>query len=598
MNPMGPTRRGALTTGLFGILGSAKLADESLSEAVVGCLPQRDPEEPPRMLLALREKAPCPTACDDESRFEEQRRGVRHMPGLLIALTIFAASACTSPPAKDNPRSSATDVGRATDDSGVTNNNGRAAGVCGKTRLGPTAAPASAVSVDPSVVGDLSAKTEAYPPGTTFWLAAGTHQLGNGEFAQVEPKAGDTYLGAPGAVLDGGGVNRYAFTGKASEVTIKHLYIKRFASPAQEGVVNHDSGDDWVIEGNTIVDNHGAALMAGDRQVVRGNCLKHNGQYGLNACCGSIVDVQVIGNEFIGNHTDDLESKFPGCGCTGAMKFWEINGADIQSNWIHDNHGPGIWADTNNNDFLIERNLIESNDGSAVVYEASYNAIIRDNVLRRNNLVEGKAFADQGDNFPQATIYLSESGGDPRLPARTDRIDIYRNVLENNWSGITLWENADRFCNSPANSSTELCTLLVDKVSRCSQPAIASEPLLGDCRWKTQRVAIHDNRFSVDPEAMDCESLCARMAILANYGTVPEWSPYKGEVIREAITFNQENRWYDNTYIGPWTFMPYKTDSEIGATKWQAAPYRQDPGSTFASSGEASATASTPSEGP
>jgi hypothetical protein len=26
---------------------------------------------------------------------------------------------------------------------------------------------------------------------------------------------------------------------------------------------------------------------------------------------------------------------------------------------VHDNHGTGLWADTNNNDFLIEDNLIE-----------------------------------------------------------------------------------------------------------------------------------------------------------------------------------------------------------------------------------------------
>ena len=47
------------------------------------------------------------------------------------------------------------------------------------------------------------------------------------------------------------------------------------------------------------------------------------------------------------------------------MKFWSVDGADIRGNWIHDNRGPGMWADTNNNDFLIERNLIEGNDGSA-----------------------------------------------------------------------------------------------------------------------------------------------------------------------------------------------------------------------------------------
>ena len=41
----------------------------------------------------------------------------------------------------------------------------------------------------PSVVGDISAKTEANPPGTVFWLGPGTHRLNKDEFAQVAPKA-------------------------------------------------------------------------------------------------------------------------------------------------------------------------------------------------------------------------------------------------------------------------------------------------------------------------------------------------------------------------------------------------------------------------
>ena len=48
-------------------------------------------------------------------------------------------------------------------------------------------------------------------------------------------------------------------------------------------MVNHDSGDGWVIEHNTIENNKGAALMAGARQQVRFNCLRNNGQYGMNA---------------------------------------------------------------------------------------------------------------------------------------------------------------------------------------------------------------------------------------------------------------------------------------------------------------------------
>jgi len=462
---------------------------------------------------------------------------------------------------------------------------GKVAAVCGHTKPGPKTAPAGAIEIDPGVDNDLATKTEASPPGTTFWLAPGKHTLSSDEYGSVAPKDGDSYLGAPGAILDGRGKNRYAFVFASNNVTIKGLTITGFVPPVNEGVVNHDSGDGWVLENNTIEKNDGAGLMAGARQQVRGNCLRDNGQYGMNAFKDgdTITGLVVEGNEVVGNNTDDLETKIEGCGCTGGVKFWAVNGADIRGNWVHDNRGTGLWADTNNNDFLIEKNVIEDNDDSAIFYETSYNAVIRNNTMRRNNMVSGKGFASRGDPFPAASIYISEAGGEPRVKARTDKLEISGNNMENNWSGITLWENSDRFCNSSANTSTGICTRLVSKVAACAPPAIEDKPLYDDCRWKTQRVDIHDNRFAVDPDAMDCsETMCARMAVLSNVGTWPEWSPYLGDVVQDDITHKQDNHWHDNTYFGPWRFMPFDAETLLeNSSDWQNQPYDQDLGSTF-----------------
>jgi hypothetical protein len=259
-----------------------------------------------------------------------------------------------------------------------------------------------------------------------------------------------------------------------------------------------------------------------------------------------------------------------------------VNGADIRGNWIHDNRGPGLWGDTNNNDLLIENNLIENNDSEALVYETSYNLVLRGNVIRGNALVAGRRIADSGDNFPTAAIYLSESGGEPRLKARTDKIEIYNNIMEDNWSGITAWENADRFCNSPANTSTGDCTPLAGAVEKCTQPAIADKPLYDDCRWKTQRLDIHDNTFVYSPTVVGCaKRFPGRMALLSNFGTYPDWSPYKGTVIQQAISTQQDNRWYKNKYSGPWTFLSPSTDQPLTMQQWQAEPFGQDAGSTF-----------------
>lgn len=493
-----------------------------------------------------------------------------------LALALLAATGCDSgtPKADGKPTAVPTTSGARSES---------LARVCDNPAAGPTKAPAGAVTVDPAKVGDLAAKTKSNPPNTTFWLRPGTHRLDPDRYAQVVPKQGNRYLGAPGAVLDGGMKNQYAFSGGAEDVTIRYLTVQRFAAPSDEGVVNHDSADGWVIEDSTIQDNDGAGLMAGARQQVRANCLKNNGQYGMNAYKGNgaLTGLVVEGNEIVGNNTGDWERRKPGCGCTGGIKFWDVNGADVRGNWVHDNRGTGLWADTNNNDFLIENNVIEANDGAALIYEISYNAIIRNNTIRRNNWVEGRKAADAGDSFPFATIYLSESGGEPRIKARTDRIEIYRNLLENNWSGITLWENADRFCNSPANTSSGDCTLLVKKTDSCEKPAIDKAPLYSDCRWKTQRVDIHDNRFVLDKSFVKCTTKCDRMAVLSNYGTYPDWSPYKGEKVADAITQKQQNRWHDNVYVGPWQFVAHDPSKVLDFEAWQGMPYRQDTGSTL-----------------
>jgi hypothetical protein len=70
------------------------------------------------------------------------------------------------------------------------------------------------------------------------------------------------------------------------------------------------------------------------------------------------------------------------------------------------------------------------------------------------------------------------------------------------------------------------------------------------------------------------------MAILSNYGTSPAWSPYKDAVVQKAITFNQNNKWANNKYFGPWQYVVQNTDNLGAWNVWRAAPYNQDAGST------------------
>jgi hypothetical protein len=238
---------------------------------------------------------------------------------------------------------------------------------------------------------------------------------------------------------------------------------------------------------------------------------------------------------------------------------------------------------------LFEGNWIENNDGEAIFWEISYNAAIRNNVIRHNLVASGPERIRSGDDFPDAAIYISESGGDARVPydlVGSPTIDISNNLIEDNYNGVTLWENADRFCGSSANTSSNYCTLVnpsVAKLSTCNASNISKAPYYSDCRWKTQNVKVHHNTFTINrAKVFDCATnMCGRNSIFSNWGTYPSWSPYKADTISKAITYNQGNLFSTNTYLGTWNFTALDTDGLVSPSEWKAAPYNQDAASTF-----------------
>jgi parallel beta helix pectate lyase-like protein len=460
--------------------------------------------------------------------------------------------------------------------------------ICGNKAIlggGPSSSPPGAIVVP---AGDNSSVNWSQA-NATYWFAPGTHTLAPENFAQIIPASGSTFIGAPGAILSGRHVNFYAFGGSAPRVTISYLTVKDFGTKGgnrDEGVVNHDSADGWKIDHSTLKDNAGAGTMLGSNNILSYNCLKDNQQYGFNAYSSAgPVNLVLDHNEITGNNTYNWESRVSGCGCTGGGKFWDVNGAVIKGNWVHGNHSVGLWADTNNRGFDIEHNYIAGNYGSGLIYEISYNALIKNNTFVRNGLGAGP----KNRGFPTGAIYLSESGSDSRIPGKYGRtFSVTGNTFINNWGGVVLWENADRFCGSPANTSSGTCTLVrptVVKVGSCDARNIADQPYFGGCRWKTQNVLIDHNVFDFDPRdvgpSCTVRTQCGFQGLFSQYGSYPSWSPYKGTVVENHITFEQNNHFMSNTYTGPWRFMVRAQGHTVNWTTWQGRPYNQDAGSTM-----------------
>ena len=430
--------------------------------------------------------------------------------------------------------------------------------ICGRAEhlQGPAAPPPGAIIVQP---GDsLQAVTDLHPPGSTFWLAPGRHVPGAGG---VVPKDNDTYVGGPGAVVDGGGVVGIAFWEdyygrRASGVTLRALTIQNFTSNGQDqGAVY--AGTHWVLDRVTLRRNGYVALFLGPHSRVTESCFEDNGQLAIGTYrfADDSEDLVIDGSEFRGNNLRRLT----GCGCGGAVKVWETRHVRFTRNWVHGNHGVGVWVDTNVIEVLLDGNDISDNDDHGVMYEISYNFMITNNVFRRNALVAGRRASHDG--FPVAAVYISESGGVDVPEYTYAHSRISHNLFEDNWDGVVLWQSGNRYRHSDEYSP---------------DPAFGSS-----FRWRTQNVEVSDNTFRMHRAAVRCapQDLCGRNGLFSDWVPVPggpNGEPNAAHTeYQVSVTFLQHNRFTRNHYEGPWAFVGYDTWRATTREFWQApAPAR------------------------
>ena len=458
--------------------------------------------------------------------------------------------------------------------------------VCGNTSLlsGPATAPAGAIVVPAGNNSNLVPKgvpNGFSTPIKTFWFAPGVHTLGTGEYDQIRPGDNSVFVGAPGAIIDGQHLNRYAFGGQASNVTLKYLEIRNFGDVGDnnnEGVINHDPADNWTMEYLYAHHNAGAAIFMGSNNVLRHSCVTLNGQYGfsmfkeMTSAESAIKNITIDHNEISQNNTDDWESRIPGCGCSGAGKFWDVQTADVTNNYIHDNKGVAVWADTDNIDFNISGNWIVDNDGEGVFYEISYNASITGNYFKGNGFEPGPQ-----NLVPGGGIYLSSSGGYPEVPGRWKKIIVANNKFENNWSGISIFDAPERFCGSPNNTSNGYCTTPLDhrENGQCNPTNINTQPYYDACRWKTQNIEVYGNEFHLNkaniPNCAGHKS-CGVNALISLCGTPnPSWSSYLNEAIARPQLYDYNVNFHNNKYFGPWEFMTFVAGWNYSFAAWQHA---------------------------
>lgn len=449
---------------------------------------------------------------------------------------------------------------------------------------GPAAAPTVAgyiakVVTPATLATELGASKNANGGKVLFFFTPGNYSI-----SQIVPTAGNMFVGgAPtatypkGAVLTPSAGTKYAFGGGSASVTLKYLTIQGFpgAWPAyNEGIVNHDSADNWLFEGNTIQDNHNAAMMLGTGNVVRSNCLRNNGQYAFNAyeAASNGTDVTIENNEISGNNTDEMEMKFPGCGCSGGGKFWVFANVTYRNNWVHDNKGAGLWTDGNNNGFMITNNIFENNTDEAVAYEVSYNAVIANNLIRNNmtRKVTNGGFRPRSNTFPDAAVYISDASGAANVPNKfgITTISVTGNFFDDNPNGITLFPNLMRGC------SATKWWLVSDNCNALKRP------LAGGDQWGVKNVNVSGNTFRYNPARAyaTCQGVyCGRNSVFAGrQGTVTGSGgtvnlSEQTTAAAAALVFDGTIRFANNRYIGDWHFTPIDTSCVVPIANWQKA---------------------------
>lgn len=365
--------------------------------------------------------------------------------------------------------------------------------------VGPQAmaAPPNAIVLTPDV--DVQSVIDAHPAGTTYYFGAGTYMR-----QSLAPKDGDKYIGAFGAILDGDKATPRAFRHSAASpikgVTVQNLVIRNYTTKAQDAPVR--GGANWIVRQCEIAFNAGAGVILEAGWELDACKIHHNLQLGFggvyNQASAHVHDCEIAFNNYTDAYSPEWEA--------GACKFWESNGAIFEYNWSHDNHGGGVWTDSNNDNFSCHHNLIEGNWSGGIAHEIGWNASIHDNIVRNNSSHKycGGTWLWQGE------ITISASGG-----VSGGLVDIFNNTVVANYRD----KGADGV--APANGNG----ITIVEQHRTDSPSPKGPHL---CR----NIHVHDNHLDLTKGG--------------RVGAATDWAADAATMLSEASNIKFEN----NHYVG------------------------------------------------
>lgn len=283
-----------------------------------------------------------------------------------------------------------------------------------KRRAGKTApsmrAPQESVTVSP---GEIQDAINSHQPDTSFLLAPGVYSD-----RAVKPKSGDRFYGEGKVVWDGGGIERLAFdSAGTNNVLVSGIRFVHFNPPNQGGgLFNLNNGElAFTIEGCEIAYNAGTPVVVGNGTHVINNIIHDNNWVGIGGY--QVASVTIDHNEIYNNYLADT-SPDSATGDASGMKFGKSQDVHITNNVIRDNHGVGIWLDTDNAGTIIDGNSITGNSYRGIMEEVSYKATISNNIISGNGSLSS---------------WIAGAG---IVIATASNLDVFGNILSGNAQGV------------------------------------------------------------------------------------------------------------------------------------------------------------------
>jgi parallel beta-helix repeat protein len=178
----------------------------------------------------------------------------------------------------------------------------------------------------------------------------------------------------------------------ANNITFQYLTIEEFAAPLLLGAVdptsagggNPGSSLDWVVQNCELLLNHGLGVHINYGIQILNSYIHNNGQMGIGGGTTSQTvqsRVLVSGSTVAYNNYANVNPAFG----AGGIKFGTTLGAVVRGNTIANNSGAGVHFDSDSASPLIDGNTVTDNVGG-IVYEVSLaSAVVRNNILQRNN---------------------------------------------------------------------------------------------------------------------------------------------------------------------------------------------------------------------